>query len=64
MALSNYRVGALVAVSDMKLARDFYEKKLGLTAQGDDPTAGAPISASSRQCSISFPPLQAQCHLP
>ncbi len=27
MALSNYRVGAVVAVSDMKLARDFYEKK-------------------------------------
>ena len=30
MALSNYRVGAVVAVSDMKLATDFYEKKLWL----------------------------------
>ena len=26
MALNNYRVGAIVAVSDMELARDFYEK--------------------------------------
>ncbi len=37
MSLSNYRVGAVVAVSDMELARDFYEKRLGLTAPGDDP---------------------------
>ena len=40
MTLSNYRVGAVVAVSDMELARDFYEKKLGLTAPGGDPDGG------------------------
>lgn len=40
MALSSYRVGAVVAVSDMNLAKDFYEGKLGLTAHGDDPGGG------------------------
>jgi catechol 2,3-dioxygenase-like lactoylglutathione lyase family enzyme len=40
MALSNYRVGAVVAVSDINLAKDFYEGKLGLTTQGDDPDGG------------------------
>ncbi len=39
-ALNNYRVGAVVAVSDMELARDFYENRLGLTARGDDPDGG------------------------
>jgi catechol 2,3-dioxygenase-like lactoylglutathione lyase family enzyme len=40
MSLSNYGVGAAVAVSDMDRARDFYEGKLGFTASGDDPDGG------------------------
>ena len=31
MVLSNYKVGAGLAVSDMGRAREFYEGKLGLT---------------------------------
>jgi catechol 2,3-dioxygenase-like lactoylglutathione lyase family enzyme len=38
MGLSNYRVGAAVAVSDMARAREFYEGKLGLVLDdGDQP---------------------------
>ena|SRR5436190_17745744 len=40
MPLSNYRVGAAVAVTDMNRARSFYEDMLGLKAQGDDPDGG------------------------
>lgn len=40
MTLSDYRVWAIVAVSDMNLAKHFYEGKLGLTAHGDDPDGG------------------------
>jgi catechol 2,3-dioxygenase-like lactoylglutathione lyase family enzyme len=40
MPLSGYRVGAAVPVSDMGRARDFYEGRLGLTADGDDPDGG------------------------
>ena len=40
MPLNSYKVGALVAVSDMKRARDFYEQRLGLLARGDDPDGG------------------------
>jgi catechol 2,3-dioxygenase-like lactoylglutathione lyase family enzyme len=32
MSLSSYKVNAVVAVSDMEGAKDFYEGKLGLTA--------------------------------
>ena len=55
MALSNYRVGAVVAVSDMKLARDFYEKKLGLTAQGDDPDGGRTYQCGGQTMLHIFP---------
>jgi catechol 2,3-dioxygenase-like lactoylglutathione lyase family enzyme len=40
MSLSSYRVGAVVAVSDMSRASDFYEGKLGLSASGDEPDGG------------------------
>jgi catechol 2,3-dioxygenase-like lactoylglutathione lyase family enzyme len=40
MPLSNYRVGAAVAVADMGRAREFYEGKLGFTAAGDDADGG------------------------
>jgi catechol 2,3-dioxygenase-like lactoylglutathione lyase family enzyme len=36
MSLSDFPVGAVMAVSDLQRARDFYEGKLGLTPQGDD----------------------------
>ena len=37
MVLSDYKVGAGLAVSDMKRARDFYEGKLGLRVGIDSP---------------------------
>jgi catechol 2,3-dioxygenase-like lactoylglutathione lyase family enzyme len=37
MSLSNGRVGATLAVSDFQRARDFYEKKLGLSPQQEMP---------------------------
>jgi hypothetical protein len=37
MVLSNYKVGAGLAVSDMGRAREFYEGKLGLTVSIDSP---------------------------
>lgn len=40
MSLSDYRVDTAVAVSDMERAREFYEGKLGLSAEGDDPDGG------------------------
>jgi catechol 2,3-dioxygenase-like lactoylglutathione lyase family enzyme len=40
MSLSDYRVGAAVAVSDMSRARQFYEGKLGFTAASDDADGG------------------------
>jgi catechol 2,3-dioxygenase-like lactoylglutathione lyase family enzyme len=40
MSLSSYRVGAAIAVSDMRRAGEFYEDKLGLTAAGDEPDGG------------------------
>jgi catechol 2,3-dioxygenase-like lactoylglutathione lyase family enzyme len=40
MPLSNYRVGAAVAVSDMDRAKEFYEGRLGFTAAQDDPDGG------------------------
>ena len=36
MSLSDYKVGAVVAVSDMEAAKDFYEGKLGLSGGTDD----------------------------
>lgn len=55
MTLKNYRVGAVVAVSDMELARDFYEKRLGLTAQGDDPDGGRTYQCGGQTALHIFP---------
>ncbi|MGO9752558.1 MAG: VOC family protein [Solirubrobacteraceae bacterium] len=55
MALSNYRVGAVVAVSDMKLAKDFYEGKLGLAAQGDDSDGGRTYPCAEQTTLHIFP---------
>jgi catechol 2,3-dioxygenase-like lactoylglutathione lyase family enzyme len=38
--LSSYRVGAVIAVSDMARAREFYEGKLGLSAGEEQPEGG------------------------
>jgi catechol 2,3-dioxygenase-like lactoylglutathione lyase family enzyme len=46
MPLSSYAVGAVVAVSDMARARDFYEGKLGLSAAADDPDGGRTYACS------------------
>jgi catechol 2,3-dioxygenase-like lactoylglutathione lyase family enzyme len=40
MTLTTSNVGAVVAVSDMRRARDFYERKLGLAAGSEDPDGG------------------------
>jgi catechol 2,3-dioxygenase-like lactoylglutathione lyase family enzyme len=40
MSLSSYRVGAVVAVSDMNRAKAFYEGKLGLASTGDELDGG------------------------
>ena len=40
MSLSNYRVGAAIAISDMNRAREFYEGRLGFAAATDDPDGG------------------------
>jgi catechol 2,3-dioxygenase-like lactoylglutathione lyase family enzyme len=44
--LSSYAVGAVVAVSDMARAKDFYEGKLGLSAAADDPDGGRTYACS------------------
>ncbi len=40
MGLSDGRVGAAIAVTDMDRAVEFYEGKLGLRSDGDDPDGG------------------------
>ncbi len=40
MSLSDSRVGAIVAVSDMERAKEFYEKTLGLSGGKDQPDGG------------------------
>ena len=40
MGLSDGRVGATIAVTDMARAVEFYEGKLGLSGQGDEPDGG------------------------
>jgi catechol 2,3-dioxygenase-like lactoylglutathione lyase family enzyme len=55
MSLSNYRVGAAIAVSDMKRARDFYEGKLGFAAAGDDPDGGRTYECAEQTTLHVFP---------
>jgi catechol 2,3-dioxygenase-like lactoylglutathione lyase family enzyme len=43
MALSDYKVGAVMATADMDAARDFYENKLGLKPNEEPPDATTPI---------------------
>ena len=55
MSLSNYRVGAAVAVSDIKRARDFYEGKLGFAAAGDAPDGGRTYECAEQTTLHVFP---------
>jgi catechol 2,3-dioxygenase-like lactoylglutathione lyase family enzyme len=55
MPLTNYRVGAAVAVSDMDRARSFYEDKLGLTTHGDDPDGGRTYECGENTALHVFP---------
>jgi catechol 2,3-dioxygenase-like lactoylglutathione lyase family enzyme len=55
MTLERYKVGALVAVSDMQRARDFYEGKLGLAARGDDPDGGRTYACDGETMLHLFP---------
>jgi catechol 2,3-dioxygenase-like lactoylglutathione lyase family enzyme len=55
MPLANYRVGAAVPVSDMDRARSFYEDKLGLTTQGDDPDGGRTYECGQNTALHVFP---------
>ena len=55
MPLSNYRVGAAIAVSGMNAAREFYEGKLGFTAAGDDPDGGRTYECADQTTLHVFP---------
>ena len=55
MSLSDYRVGAVIAVSDMNRAREFYEGKLGLSAQGDEPDGGRTYECGGQTMLHIFP---------
>jgi catechol 2,3-dioxygenase-like lactoylglutathione lyase family enzyme len=55
MSLSDYRVGAAIAVSDMDRARDFYEGKLEFAAAGDDPDGGRTYECGEQTTLHVFP---------
>ena len=55
MSLSTFRVGAAVAVSDVRRAKDFYEGTLGLEASGDDPDGGRTYECGGKTTLHIFP---------
>jgi catechol 2,3-dioxygenase-like lactoylglutathione lyase family enzyme len=55
MPLNAYRVGPAVAVSDMRRAKDFYEGKLGLSADGDDADGGRTYGCDEQTSLHVFP---------
>jgi hypothetical protein len=55
MSLTSYRVGAVVAVSDMSRASEFYERKLGLSASGDEPDGGRTYQCGEKTAIHVFP---------
>jgi catechol 2,3-dioxygenase-like lactoylglutathione lyase family enzyme len=55
MSLGNYRVGAVIAVSDMNRAKEFYEGKLGCTAASDDPDGGRTYKCAEQTTLHVFP---------
>jgi catechol 2,3-dioxygenase-like lactoylglutathione lyase family enzyme len=58
MPLRSHKVGAAVAVSDMSPAKEFYEGKLGLSAQGDDPDGGRTYECADGSTLHVFPSSQ------
>jgi catechol 2,3-dioxygenase-like lactoylglutathione lyase family enzyme len=55
MGLSDGRVGAAIAVSDMGRAIEFYEGRLGLRSQGDDPDGGRTYGCAGGTSVHAFP---------
>jgi catechol 2,3-dioxygenase-like lactoylglutathione lyase family enzyme len=55
MSLSSYRVGAVVAVSDMSRACEFYEGKLGLRPSADEPDGGRTYQCGEKTAIHVFP---------
>ncbi len=55
MSLSGQRVGAIIAVSDMKHATEFYERKLGLAAVDDELDGGRTYECGERTTLHVFP---------
>ena len=55
MSLSNYRVGAAIAISDMNRAREFYEGRLGFAAATDDLDGGRTYECAEQTTLHVFP---------
>ena len=60
MPLSSYPVSAAVAVTEMGRATEFYEGKLGLTAEGDVPDGGRTYACGEQTTLHVFPSAAAQ----
>jgi len=60
MGLSDGRVGAAIAVTDMGRAVEFYEGKLGLRSNGDDPDGGRTYQCGGGTTLHVFPSALAQ----
>jgi catechol 2,3-dioxygenase-like lactoylglutathione lyase family enzyme len=60
MGLSDGRVGAAIAVTDMSRAVEFYEGKLGLRSKGDDPDGGRTYQCGGGTTLHVFPSTLAQ----
>ena len=59
MGLDEARVGAAIAVTDMARAIEFYEGKLGLRSNGDDPDGGRTYECAGGTNVHVFPSSQA-----
>ena len=60
MPLSSYPVSAAIAVTEMGRATEFYEGKLGLTAEGDVPDGGRTYACGEQTTLHVFPSAAAQ----
>ena len=60
MSLQDGKVGAAIAVSDMGRAMEFYEAKLGLHSEGDDPDGGRTYQCGGGTSLHVFPSPMAQ----
>lgn len=55
MGLSNYRLNAFIAVTDMTQAEDFYEGKLGLPAVRTDPDGSKVYASGGNESLVVYP---------